>query len=767
METTEHHILTDEAKFNVLTEVCSFINSAMPYDQQLQAIVEAANRLIGVKDSSLIMVDEESQLLYFHVATGEKSQELRKLTLNPGEGIAGWVIEHGVPMAVPDVTKEPRFSPRIGDILHFETKSILCVPIRSGAKVIGAFEAVNRLDGRPFEEKDIPLLTAFVALIRMVLENSKHQREVEQSNIELEKLVQSKTDEVDTANKDLTTKTQRLALTTKIISLINSNQSMADILVGVVEQLRKLILLDYATVALLQGSKDAITLLELYPQPLNAMSEGVKVSFDDPVINYVVHYKRALFHNRPRWYHSFLEEGRFLEKQLGTMFCTPILSSDTVWGTLNLGIVEARQYPREVVDIVTFVATQIAVAFERNKMQKTLEEMNQELNDKTFELRKSIIKMGDANLKLFDMQQQLREKDKKMENLLHEVQEKNEELNNTLAELKQTQTQLVQSEKMASLGQLVAGIAHELNTPAGAIKAASEIIPDYIQKTFSVYDKLIETNMSLAHRKLMQKLVDAMVESAKEQERKSTAEIREQSKGLMQRLREHGIKNSRMIAKDVARCYLEQKLDSILELFDHYGPELIMDFLNNCNRVLISSRDNQLSVGTISKIVRALKSYSYLDQSQERSVDLNEDLENTLTILHSQLPSNIAIVRKFGDLPKITCLGSELNQVWTHIIQNALQALEEQGGTITIETFVDSQYVTVKITDDGPGISNDIKDKIFDPFFTTKRGKTTGLGLSIAHQVIAKHNGTIRVDSAPGNTSFEIMLPKEGVKRKS
>lgn len=761
----QEHTLPEEAKFSVLTEVCSFINSAMPYDQQLQAIVGAANKLIGVKDSSLILVDEPAGLLYFHMATGEKSREIRKMTLQSGEGIAGWVIEHGVPLAVADVAQDPRFSPRISTLLQFETKSIVCVPIRSGTKVIGAFEAMNRLDGRPFEEHDIPLLTAFVALIKMVLENSQHQREIEQSNRELEKLVQAKTAEIDTANRNLTGKAQRLALTTKIISLINSNQSMPEILAGVVEQLRRLISFEYATVALLQDSKEKILLLELSPLPLQALSEGILVPFDDPVINYVVYYKRALFHDKQRWYRCFLEEGRFLEKQLHTMFCTPILSSDKVWGTLNVGSVEMRHYHKEVQDIAAFVATQIGVAFERDSMRKALETMNQELNAKTFELRKSIIKMGDANLRLFDMQQQLREKDKKMNVLLQEVQDKNSELNETLAQLKQTQSHLVLSEKMASLGQLVAGIAHELNTPAGAIKAASEIIPDYLQKIFAVYDRLQEANIALPHRKILQELVSIMIDVAKNQTRKSTQEIREQSKMLEPRLLEHGVKGSRSVATEIARCYLEDKLEPLLELFKHYGPDVIMDFLNHCNRVLISARDNLLSIESISKIVKALKSFSYLDQSQERRVDLNEDLENTLTILHSHIPATVTIERKFGELPLIACLGSELNQVWTNIIQNAIQALEgRQNGKITIETAVDLHSVIVRITDNGPGIPDEIKSKIFDLFFTTHRGKRSGVGLSNAYQIVDRHHGKIQVRSAPGQTCFEIILPKEGVK---
>jgi len=755
-------LITEEVIFNVLTEVCSFINSEMPEDQQLYAIVEAANKLLGVKNSSLIMFDEQTQQLYFHLVTGEKSQDLRKLTMKPGEGIAGWVAEHGIPLVVPDVTKEPRYNPHISETLHFQTTSIICVPIRSHNKVSGSFEVVNRLDGRPFEAKDVPLLTAFAALIGIVLENAKNLRTNQQNTLELEDLVLVKTREIEEANKDLTVKTQRLALTAKIISLINSNRKMSEILMGVGKQLRKLVPLDYASVTLIQDVKELL-LLEVYPGTQVEDSEGIVVPFDESVIKYVVQYKRSIFHNRPRWYRCFLEGGRFVEERLSTMLCMPIMASDAVVGTLNLASRERHEYPKEAIDVVTFVAKQLGVAFEREKLRNALEEVNQQLNEKAFELRKSIITMGDANLKLFNMQQQLREKDKRMKSLLEQVQSKNEELNATLAELKQTQTQLVQSEKMASLGQLVAGIAHELNTPAGAIKAASEIIPDYIQKTCLAYDQLIHQGMLADDRRKVLGLLDVMVNAVKHEERKSTSEIREQSKILTQRLKELGIAKERTLAKDIARCYLEDQLDTILELFSNHGAEPVMDFLTNCSRVIVSSRDNQLSIETISRIVKALKSYSYLDQAQERKVDLNEDLENTLTILHSQIAETLHIVKKFGALPLIPCIGSELNQVWTNILQNALQALEGQDGTITIETSATPSEVSVKISDSGAGIPSEIQDKIFDPFFTTKRGKSSGLGLSIAQQIVNKHHGIIQLTSVPGNTTVEIRLPKEGI----
>ncbi|MBD3306870.1 GAF domain-containing protein [candidate division KSB3 bacterium] len=758
----ENKRVTEEIKFNVLTEICSFLNSSLPEDEQLRAIVEAAKTLLQVSNSSLILVDESIQGLRVHVTTGESPQRLSEMRLEVGESIAGWVVQHGDPVVVPDVTQEPRYDARMSEALGLDIHSMLCVPIRRRDTVVGAFEVVNRLDGAPFDASDLPLLAALASLVGIVLDNSHNWRTAEQLNRDLEDLVRAKTREIEAANRTLTLKTQRLALTTKTISLINSNRNMREIFLSVAEHVRKLVCVDYLTIALIDNATE-LTLLELFPQAHKLELEGIKIPFEDPILRYVVRYKRSVFHARDRWYQFFLEEGRFVEHRLGTMLCIPIMAAEIVVGTLNLGCLEKHRYEQEVIDIITFLAKQLGVALEREKLHQTLETVNQELNEKAFALRKQIMTMGDANLKLFDMQRQLREKDLELNRLLSQVQEKNQELQATLAELKQTQTHLVQSEKMASLGQLVAGIAHELNTPAGAIKAASEIIPDYMQKTLEHYEQLLTLELSPEHHHVLGELVAAMVKTIKERERKSTAEIRDQTKQLTERLQEHDIPQSRLLAKDIARCYLEEHVETLIDLFRVAPPRLVMDFFTHCSRILVSSRDNQLSIETISRIVRALKSYSYLDQSQERQVDLNEDIENTLTILHSHIPTHIRIVKKFGILPKISCLGSELNQVWTNLLQNALQALGEKEGTITIETSTNSQHVVVRITDTGPGIPKEIQGKIFDPFFTTYRGKASGLGLSITHQVVEKHKGAIRVESTTGRTVFEVSLPKQGV----
>jgi len=167
----------------------------------------------------------------------------------------------------------------------------------------------------------------------------------------------------------------------------------------------------------------------------------------------------------------------------------------------------------------------------------------------------------------------------------------------------------------------------------------------------------------------------------------------------------------------------------------------------------------------ISEIVKALKAYSYMDQAPVQSVDIHEGLDNTLVVLRSKLKPGITVHRQYApDLPKIQAYGSELNQVWTNLIDNAIDAMNGEG-EITLRTHLDGQWVVVEVIDNGPGIPQEIQGKLFDPFFTTKPpGKGTGLGLNITHNIVVeKHHGRINIHSHPGQTTFEVSLPREFV----
>jgi signal transduction histidine kinase len=166
-------------------------------------------------------------------------------------------------------------------------------------------------------------------------------------------------------------------------------------------------------------------------------------------------------------------------------------------------------------------------------------------------------------------------------------------------------------------------------------------------------------------------------------------------------------------------------------------------------------------MGRITEIVKALKSYTYLDQAPMQSIDIHEGLENTLLILRSKIGEGIQIQRDYDeDLPRINAFGSEVNQVWTSIIDNAIDAMDGQG-EISIKTYQEDSWIVVEIKDTGPGIPQEIQNKIFDPFFTTKPpGEGASLGLTISHNIIVqKHKGKLTVDSQPGETISTVMLP--------
>jgi signal transduction histidine kinase len=342
------------------------------------------------------------------------------------------------------------------------------------------------------------------------------------------------------------------------------------------------------------------------------------------------------------------------------------------------------------------------------------------------------------------------EKNKKLEQM-------NEMLELQKKELIEAQNQLIQSEKMAVLGQLISGVAHEINTPLGAIKASINNITEYLQNTLEqkipeLFKNLNEDELELFFKLLKKSMENQLIISSKEK--------RAYKKSMALLLDEIGLENSRSIADSFTDMGIYNGIEPYFPLLKNKNSTLIIQTCYEISGIIRNSENIKIAVERASKIIFALKSYSYKDNSGEKvDASIIEGIETVLALYNHHIKQGTEIVRNYAEIPKIKCYPDELNQVWTNIISNALQAMEYKG-TIEIDVYRDSENLIVKITDSGPGIPDEIKSKIFEPFFTTKpQGEGTGLGLDIINKIIMKHNGYIYVESVPGRTSFIVKLP--------
>jgi signal transduction histidine kinase/predicted CoA-binding protein len=341
-----------------------------------------------------------------------------------------------------------------------------------------------------------------------------------------------------------------------------------------------------------------------------------------------------------------------------------------------------------------------------------------------------------------------------------------------LARWRATGTMLRQSEKMAQLGTLTAGVAHELNNPAAAVKRGVAQLEDALGALAESEKRMGALGLSAAEQAALEPLrAEARARAGRPPALDALA-LADREQELEAWLTERGVAEPWALAPALANMETDTgRLDALAT-----GPGgLGADRLPAVAAWLAATHDvaNLLAeigqgAGRISEIVKALKAYSYLDQAPVQEVDVHEGLDNTLVILRGKLKP-IDVRREYApDLPRIEAWGSELNQVWTNILDNAADALLGQPGDgggahkeIVIRTRRDGGFVVVELHDNGPGIPPEIVGKVFDPFFTTKPpGKGTGMGLDISYKIIVdKHRGDIRVFSRPGDTTFEVQLP--------
>jgi len=335
-------------------------------------------------------------------------------------------------------------------------------------------------------------------------------------------------------------------------------------------------------------------------------------------------------------------------------------------------------------DITVRKQTEEALRTANEQLEIKVFERTVELRDAIKQLQSEMAERQKTELALRQSEAQLRQQATKLEQALQELQK--------------TQSQLIQTEKMSSLGQMIAGIAHEINNPIGFIYSNLQPAKEYIQDLLN----------------------------------------------LMQLYQQQYPRPPVAIQAQIQNIELEFIADDL--------PKILSAI--------------EIGAERISQLVLSLRNFSRLDEAEVKQVNLHSGIDNTLLILNHRLKLGITVSKQYGNLPLLECYPAQLNQVFMNILNNAIDALQEQDNQtdkqIVIQTQVVSpEYIRVQFRDNGPGIPLVIKDKIFDPFFTTKDvGKGTGLGLAICYQIIAKHRGWIEVSSQLGQrTEFTINLP--------
>lgn len=321
-----------------------------------------------------------------------------------------------------------------------------------------------------------------------------------------------------------------------------------------------------------------------------------------------------------------------------------------------------------------------------------------------------------------------------------------------------------QREKLASLGELAAGLAHELNNPAAAARRAVESLRGSLKELYTL------------NRVLTQRLTPAQQELLATHEQTATARAAhppaldaltrsDHEETICDWLDDHSVVDGWQLAPTFVTAGLE--VDWLESVAHDLPPDILNDALRYMELLLTVNDllDNaESSTGRVSDLVAAMKAYSYMDQAPLQEVDVQEALEHTLTILNHKLKRGITVTRDYApNLPAVWAYGSELNQVWTNLIDNAIDAMEgmDRPAHLHVRTWLEGDRVQVEICDNGCGIPSEIMPRIFEPFFTTKEvGQGSGLGLDVAYRiVVAQHDGDIRVASQPGDTRFQVCLP--------
>src|SRR5215472_17079334 len=321
-----------------------------------------------------------------------------------------------------------------------------------------------------------------------------------------------------------------------------------------------------------------------------------------------------------------------------------------------------------------------------------------------------------------------------------------------------------QRARLASLGKLSAGLAHELNNPASAAKRAASQFRNTLHRVKEASHELGRRELTSIQKAEIERLEASFTQ--RDEPPPDTLTLSDLEDQIDSLLRSRGQNDLWQLAGELAQKGIKPSaLESLFENLDAGSARAALVRIASSLEIANLLNEIESSTSRISELVGAIKEYTFMDQAPVQNVDVVRSLETTLTILNHKLKRGVAVQRDYQPIPLlVNSFGSELNQVWTNLIDNAIDAMSGKG-ELRVRTYRDNGCVVVEIADNGPGISPEIRSHIFEPFFTTKGvGEGTGLGLDTVQRIVKKHRGNIQVDSKPGDTRFQVWLPLADVR---